>query len=77
MNVEEVIGADKPTNLDTDNSKYLPMPQCHAYEHEASWSTFSIDDSDVEPHVIVSYAPPQVTPAVVSSHQSLLRYLEC
>ena len=77
MNVEEVFGPHKPIDSDSNDSEYLPMPPHHAHDDEASVSVFSIDDSDVEPHVIVSYAPPQVTPAVVSSHQSLLRYLEC
>ena len=73
MNVEEVIGVDKPTDSYLDDSKYLPMPPCYAHDDEASVSAFSIDDSDVELHVTASSAPPQL----FSSHQSLLRYLEC
>ena len=65
MNVEEVIGADKPTDSDSDNSEYLPMPPHHAHDDEASVSTFDIDDSDIEPHVTASSAPPQVTPVAI------------
>ena len=72
MNVEEVIGADKLTDLDLDDSEYLPTPPRRAHDDEASVSAFGIDDSDVEPHVTASSAPPQL----FSSHQSLLRYLE-
>ena len=75
MNVEEVIGADKETDSDLDDNEYLPMPPCGAQDHEASVSVFSIDDSDVEPHVIVSYAPPQVTPAAVQQPSELTQIL--
>ena len=65
MNVEEMIGADKPNDSDSDDSLYLPTPPHCAHDDEASVSVFSIDDSDVEPHVTASSAPSQVTPAVV------------
>ena len=58
MNVEEVIGADKPTYLDSDDSEYLPTPPHCAHDDEALVSAFGIDDSDVEPHVIASSTPP-------------------
>ena len=73
MNVEEVFGPHKPIDSDSNDSEYLPMPPHHAHDDEASVSVFSIDDSDVELHVTASSAPPQL----FSSHQSLLRYLEC
>ena len=75
MNVEDVIGADKPTDLDSDDSEYLPTPPCRAHDDKASLSVFGIDDSDVEPHVIVSFAPPQVTPAVVQQPSELTQIL--
>ena len=65
MNVEEVIGVDKPTDSDLDDSEYLPTPPHHAYDDEALMSEFGIDDSDVEPFVTVSSGPPQVTLAAV------------
>ena len=65
MNVEEVIGADKPNDSDSDDSEYLPTPPCRAHDDEALVSAFGIDDSDVEPHVIASSAPPQVTSTIV------------
>ena len=65
MNVEEVIGVDKPTDLDSDDSEYLPTPPRHAHDDEASVSAFGIDDCDVEPHVTASSTPPQVTPVAV------------
>ena len=71
MNVEEVIGADKLTDLDLDDSEYLPTPPRHAHDDEASVSAFGIDDSDVEPHVTVSSAPPQVTLVVVQQPSEL------
>ena len=76
MNVEEVIGADKPTDSDSDDSKYLPMTPRRAHDDKASVSVFGIDDSDIEPHVTASSAPPQVTPATVqqpSEHTQILR----
>ena len=65
MNVENMIGADKLTDSDSDDSEYLPTPPHHAHDDEASVSTFDIDDSDIEPHVTASSAPPQVTPVAV------------
>ena len=65
MNVEEVIGADKPTNSNSDDSEYLPMSPHRAHDDEASVSAFGIDDSDVEPHVTASSTPPQVTPTAI------------
>ena len=58
MNVEEVIGADKQTDSDSDDSEYLPMSPHRAHDDEASVSAFGIDDSDVEPHVTASSTPP-------------------
>ena len=75
MNVEEVIGADKPTDSDSDDSEYLPTPPRHAHDDEASVSAFGIDDSDVEPHVIASSAPPQVTPAAIQQPSELTQIL--
>ena len=65
MNVEDVIGTDKPANLDSDDSEYLLTPPHHSHDDEALVSVFGIDDSDIEPHVTASSAPPQVTPAAV------------
>ena len=65
MNVEEVIGADKPTDSDSDDSEYRPTPPHCAHDDEASVSAFSIDDSNIEPHVTASSTPPQVTPVAV------------
>ena len=65
MNVENMIGADKLTDSDSDDSEYLPTPPHRAHDDEASVSTFDIDDSDIEPHVTASSAPPQVTPVAV------------
>jgi hypothetical protein len=65
MNVEEVIGADKSTDSNSDDSEYLPTPPRRALDDKASVSAFGIDDSNVEPHVTASSAPPQVTPATV------------
>ena len=65
MNVEEVIGADKPTDSDSDDSKYLPMTPRRAHDDKASVSVFGIDDSDAEPHVTTSSVSPQVTLATV------------
>ena len=48
MNVEEVIGADKPTDSDSDDNEYLPTPPRRAHDDEATASAFGIDDSDVE-----------------------------
>ena len=58
MNVEEVIGADKPTDSDSDDNEYLPTPPRRAHDDEASMSTFGIDNSDAKPHVTASSAPP-------------------
>ena len=71
MNVEEVIGADKPTDSDLDDSEYLPMPPHHAHDDEALVSVFGIDDSNVKPHVTASSAPPQVTPVAVQQPSEL------
>ena len=71
MNVEKVIGADKETDSDLDDNKYLPMPPCGAHDHEASVTMFGIDNSDVNPHVTTSSTPPQVTPAVVQQPSEL------
>ena len=65
MNVEEVIGADKPTDSDSDDSECLPTPAHHTHDDEASVSVFGIDDSDAEPHVTTSSVSPQVTLATV------------
>ena len=65
MNVEEEIGADKPTNSNSDDSEYLSTPPHRAHDDEASVSMFGIDDSDIEPHVTASSAPPQVTPVAI------------
>ena len=58
MNVEEVVDADKQTDLDSD-------------DNEASVFGFSIDGSDAEPHVTVSSAPPQVTLAAIQQPSEL------
>ena len=71
INVEEVIGADKPTDSDSDDSECLPTPAHHTHDDEASVSAFGFDDSDVEPHVTVSSAPPQVTPVAVQQPSEL------
>jgi len=75
MNVEEVFGPHKPIDSDSNDSEYLPMPPHHAHDDEASVSAFGIDDSDAKPHVIVSFAPPQVTPAVVQQPSELTQIL--
>ena len=58
MNVEEVIGADKPTDSDSNDSEYLPTQPCRAHDDDASMSAFGINDSNIEPHVTASSAPP-------------------
>jgi len=75
MNVEEVFGPHKPIDSDSNDSEYLPMPPHHAHDDEALVSVFGIDDSDVEPHVTTSSAPPQVTPAYVQQPSELTQIL--
>jgi hypothetical protein len=75
MNVEEVIGADKSTDLESDDSEYLPMPPRRAHDNEALVSAFSIDDSNIKPHVTASSAPPQMTPTAVQQQSELTQIL--
>ena len=75
MNVEEMIGADKLTDSDSDDSEYLPTPPHRAHDDESSVSAFGIDDSDVEPHGIASSTPPQVTSAAIQQPSELTQIL--